>query len=303
MTDPNTTHITDLPLEVMYSILILNKPSEILNLCQVNEQYHDICLDTLFWSQKLNYDYPSTSEFVRVREDDIGYALYERFDDGYDGPNGPDPNGYLSVIAQNSDPNTVNCAAVTGNIKVLRKFIDEFHIIPDQDAIDAACTLPNANSMMIVLFKRKIYPSQLGVNWAAYTGNYRLLKWLIPQGFIPNYIVLDWLYQKRDYDALSMVADLIGNWNEYMHGVFMSKVGRINRATCAGYLDVVQWLTSTQNMLPEISAIDTAAFNGHYDVIHWLYMNYELVPSNRAIYVIKRQIPGPVQDFLNRILS
>ena len=289
------TNFSHLSLEMAESILIWNRASEILNMCQVNSQYRDICSDTQFWIEKLEHDYPTISEFIKLRYSDNGYAVYNRFDDGYDGSK-DQREGFINIKNMYLDPNSVNYAIVNGNVKLAQRLIREQGTLPSQDAVDAACVLKNATHIILVLSKYKIYPSQLGINWAAYTLNNHFLQWIIPQGFAPNTIALDWIYEGTN-NVMNIYENRIQNIPNYnAYKSFLP--GRANRAASHGYLDTLQWLATTQNSIPGIIGLDYAATNDHLDVIKWAYTSYGLLPSDLITYKIKRSKPSLIRTWL-----
>ena len=174
--------IDRLPLELIYKILINVGVSDINNFCLISNVYRDVMFDRQFWIQKLNYDYPSNpplSSFIEYRDGDDGddgYSIYKRFDDGYNASH-ISSDHYKYIINKYNDIRTVNYAICIGDIKLLMQNIRTYGILPTQDAIDAACTLPNATHIMICISKYNIGPSQTGIDWATGILNINFLKW------------------------------------------------------------------------------------------------------------------------------
>lgn len=84
----NIDHLSNLPYELLYNILIRLKIEDIINVCESNKRLSDICKDHLFWAKKANLDlgYP-IEKFLNPRVDPklSGYEKYQiikRSDDG-----------------------------------------------------------------------------------------------------------------------------------------------------------------------------------------------------------------------------
>lgn len=296
------TSVSHLPYEIIYKILLSVRPSDIINFCRVYPK-SSVMSDTRFWIAKLDYDYPLdpvSSSYVVMNPGDQGYGIYARFDDGYNGSY-DECMGYINIIKKYSMVQDINYAIVRHNIKLLYKYI-RYGAIPSQDAIDAACTGLDARHVMAIVAKHyKMYPSQLGVNWAVSSGNFLYL------GCLPNGAGLDWSYPKHQQNP---------SYSTLVHNIQRESgpnivPGRINRAGIAGYIDVLKWLINqshiptndginaivangqinsikTLQIQPTLQHTNIAASNGQLDFLKWVHMTYNLLPTDRGIKLAKR---------------
>lgn len=55
----------NVPIEIIYKILIHTSPDEIIELCKLDlDVFLDICNDNIFWKDKLEYDFPELYPYV-----------------------------------------------------------------------------------------------------------------------------------------------------------------------------------------------------------------------------------------------
>lgn len=281
----------ELPELNLKVLLELSLP-EILGFCRTSKEYQRLCEDEHFWKQKLELEYPGSSQFKRP-----GVTYREMYFGFYDA-HLPAPmispvipgrdrkrsvaiqKDYLSVLEWLSLTNPpsktdVNDAVRAGSLRILEWLLVK-GITPDQWAVSMSifdCRVDLLN----LLEKYGILPEQRAINSAARANCDTVMEWLHQRGYQPD--------QRTLVEAVKGNAGkaIIWLWD---HGVrpdpeYADEL--TNAAADSGYLGILKWLYSL-GIRPNESDLYRAAYSDDLKILTWMsQLNPPLLPDSELV--------------------
>lgn len=278
--------------ELNLKVLLKLSLPEILSFCRTSKEYQKLCEDEHFWKQKLELEYPGSSQFKRP-----GVTYREMYFGFYDA-HLPAPmiapvipgrdrkrsiaiqKDYLSVLEWLSLTNPpsktdANDAVREKSLRILEWLLAN-GIAPDQWAISMSmfdCRVDVLN----LLEKYGILPGQRAIDSAARVNCDTVMEWLYKRGFQPD--------QRTLLEAVKGSAGkaIVWLWD---HGVRPDPDNAEEltyAAADSGYLEILKWLYSL-GIRPTESDLYTAAHSDHLKILKWMsQLNPPLLPDSELV--------------------
>lgn len=300
--------LPELNLKVLFELPL----PEILRFCQTSKEYQKLCQDEHFWKEKLERDYPGSTQF---KTPDLSYReMYLAFYYFHTRPPGSSVkelvirSDYLYVLKWLSLTNPITewdivDAVRLGALKILEwllergfrppswalstiyhcrvgtlSLLERYGVFPDQDTLDAAAKA-NCVDILEWMYQRGFVPDQSTLIEALKGGAMKSLRWIWDHGVRPEREEDEELtYAAADNDQLESLKWL------YSLGIRPTE-SDLSTVTHYGDLEIAKWMSQLDPpLLPNRELADGLAEGGVLESLEWMsHLNPPVLPTQEGI--------------------